>query len=67
MISKSQAKVGVRVKWQSLDLSIPPFYGKIVAIGPTSSLNENEVAIKYDDGEGGTTFLDSGASCVYLA
>jgi hypothetical protein len=67
MISKSDAKVGVRVKWQSLDSTIAPSYGKIIAVGPTSSLSDGEIAVKYDDGEDGTTFLDSGASRVFLA
>ena len=66
MITKSQAKIGARIKWQSLDLTIPPSYGKITAIGPSPGLDKNEIAIEYDDGEMGTEYLDNGASVVHL-
>lgn len=62
MITKSQAKVGARVKWQSLDLSIPPAFGTIEAVS-----ERGEIAILYDDGEEGTTYTDSGCSTVYPA
>lgn len=67
MITKAQAKIGLRVKWQSLDVSIPPFYGKIEEIGPSEFLDPNEILIKFDDGETGSTYLDSGASRVFPA
>ena len=61
MLTKAQAKIGNRVKWQSLDASIPPSFGTI-----TANLGDGEIAILYDDGEDGTTFVDSGASCVHF-
>lgn len=67
MITKTQARVGTRVKWQSLDASISPSFGRITAIGPAPGLDDGEVAIEYDDGEIGTTYVDSGASCVFKA
>ena len=66
MITKQQAKIGNRIKWQSLDPSIPPAFGKITAIGPAPGLDRGEVAIVYDDGEVGTTYIESGASCVHF-
>jgi hypothetical protein len=67
MITKAQAKVGKRVKWQSLDASIPPAFGRVTAIGPSPGLDSGEIAIEYDDGEMGTTYVDSGASVVWPA
>lgn len=67
MITKTQAKIGLRVKWQSLDISIPPAYGKIEEIGPSEFLDPNEILIRYDDEQDGTTYLDSGASRVFPA
>ncbi len=62
MITRDQAKVGARVRWQSLDLSIPPAFGTIEAVS-----DAGEIAIAYDDGEEGTTYVDSGVSTVYPA
>ena len=61
MIRKSDANVGVRVKWQSLNSSIPPEMGTIVRV------DAEQAFIECDDGEDADTYLDSGASCWYLA
>lgn len=66
MITRTQANIGARVKWQSLDESIPPAFGNITALGPAPGLDKGEVAIVYDDGEVGTTYVDSGVSCVWV-
>lgn len=68
MIASKDAKVGVRVKWQSLDPSISPAFGSIVHI-----TGKGEAIILCDDPDedSGTcdssTWLDSGASCWMLA
>lgn len=67
MITKAQAKIGLLIKWVSLDITIEPSYGCIGAIGPSATLDENEIMILYNDGETTTTYLDNGASRVFPA
>jgi hypothetical protein len=66
MITKAQAKIGVRVKWQSLDASVPPTFGKITASGPAPGLTEREFAVTWNDGEVITYQADNRASRVSL-
>lgn len=56
MITKAQAKVGQRVEWRSLDESIPAAPGIITAVKPNG-----EIKITYDDGEDGSTYIESRA------
>lgn len=42
-----RAKIGDRVKWQSLDDTIPPEFGKIVELSPSGTRAE----IEWDDGD----------------
>lgn len=55
-----KAKIGDRVKWQSLDNSIPQFFGKIVELSP----NGERAEIEWDDGEMYHYDLTDAASCV---
>lgn len=63
MISSKDAKIGARVKWTSLDISIPSTKGTITTI------HNGEAMILCDDPDPDTgdcessTWLDSGASC----
>lgn len=61
MLRKQDAVIGKRVKWQSLDKTILPSFGTI------TDIREGEVIIEYDDGEEGSTYIDSGVSTVYPA
>jgi hypothetical protein len=61
MIRKSEAKAGVRVRWQSLDPTVPP------AMGTINRVDDERAFIDCDDGEDSDTYLDSGASCWGLA
>jgi hypothetical protein len=62
MIRKQDAVIGARVKWQSLDGSVPPAYGSIVKV------TDRQAFIRCDFPDPDTdTFLDSGASCWNLA
>jgi hypothetical protein len=60
MITKAQAKIGARVKWQSLDIAIPCTYGKITEV------TGREFAVTWDDGEVITYQADNLASRVSL-
>lgn len=62
MLRKQDAVIGKRVKWQSLDQTIPATFGTVIAIN-----EDREVIIEYDDGEEGSTYIDSGVSTVYPA
>lgn len=55
-------KVGDRVKFQSLDDSIPPAFGKVTVLSPNGWRGE----VEWDDGETNTYNFDDPASCVRL-
>ena len=57
MIRKNEARIGARVKWQSLDPAIEPARGIIV------NVTADQAFILCDDGEDSDTYLDNGASC----
>ena len=63
MIAAKNACIGARVQWQSLDGSIPPVHGTIIAIAN----GEAQILCDEPDPDTGdrdsSTWLDSGASC----
>lgn len=46
-MAERKPKVGDRVKWQSLDETVPPAFGKIVQLSPSGTRAE----IQWEDGE----------------
>ena len=61
-MAKQLAKIGDRVKWQSLDETIAPTFGKIVELSPSG----NRAEIEWDDGDVCQCNMDDAASCVRL-
>jgi hypothetical protein len=59
---KQFAKVGDRVKYQSLDDSVPPSFGRVVEVSPDGKRGE----VEWDDGETYTYDFSDPASCVYV-
>ncbi len=55
-------KIGDRVKFQSLDESIPPSFGKIIELSPSKTRAE----VEWDDGDTNQYDLSDAASCVRL-
>jgi hypothetical protein len=59
---KRKPKIGDRVRFQSLDETIAPTFGKIVELSPSGARAE----VEWDDGETYTYDLTDNASCVRL-
>ena len=67
MIRKQDAVIGTRVKWQSLDASMPPVYGSIVKVTGQQAFIYCDIPDTDTDDRESDTWLDNGASCWSVA